>query len=66
MWSHLILRLTSVQSNHSVNTEEDKSGDYDDSKTPIKIYRVCPVNWYPTQKDKYHNVVDELNHVNVI
>ena len=47
MWSHLILWLASVKCDHSVYPEKDKPCDYYYSKTPVEIYRVCPIYRYP-------------------
>lgn len=62
----LIFGLVLIKSNWSVNSEKYKAGDDDDSETPVEIDRVSPVNGDPAQKEKDDNVVDKLDHVNIV
>ncbi len=66
VWNWLLFWLSFIQSYRSVNPEKYKPSDHNDCQTPVKIYRVSPVYWYPTQKQKHQNVVHELHHVNVV
>lgn len=63
---NFITRSTTSQGNRAVNPKENIPSYNDNDQAPIEVNGVAAVDGNPAKEQKDYDVVDELNHVNVV